>query len=64
MPPNADDVLSKDYQIHMRAEIDDILLVCLRKIVKKHQYAINEQKGLVVIYEPLKQSDEIAKQYG
>jgi len=56
MPPNSDDVLSKDYQIHIRAEIDEMLLICIRKIVKKHdKYAINEQKNLLVIYEPLKQ---------
>ena len=56
MPPNADDVLSKDYQIHIRSEIDESLLVCIRKIIKKHdKLAINEQKNLVVIYEPLKQ---------
>jgi hypothetical protein len=56
MPPTADDVLSKDYQIHIKAEIDETLLLCLRKIVKRHgKYAINEQKNLIVIYEPLKQ---------
>jgi hypothetical protein len=56
MPPTADDVLSKDYQIHIKAQIDESLLLCLRKIVKRHdKYAINEQKNLVVIYEPLKQ---------
>lgn len=57
MPPNADDVLSKDYQIHIKAEIEEDLLMCIRRIVKKHQkYAVNEQKNLVVIYEPLKQA--------
>jgi hypothetical protein len=56
MPPSADNVLSKDYQIHIRADIDESLLICIRKIVKKHEkYAINEQKNLLVIYEPLKQ---------
>lgn len=64
MPPNADDVLSKDYQIHIRAEIDDLLLMCIRRVIKKHgKYAIKEQKNLLVIYEPLKQSNEVAKEY-
>ncbi len=56
MPPDADDVLSKDYQIHIKSEIDESLLVCIRNIIKRHDnLAINEQKNLVVIYEPLKQ---------
>ncbi len=56
MPPSSDYVLSKDYQIHIKAEIDETLLLCIRRIIKKHsKYAINEQKDLVVIYEPLKQ---------
>jgi hypothetical protein len=57
MPPNADNVMSKDYQIHITAEIDESLLACLRKIVKKYdKYAISLEKNLTVIYEPLKQN--------
>jgi hypothetical protein len=56
MPPDADGVLSRDYQIHIKGEIDESLLVCLRKIVMRHdKYAINVEKNLTVIYEPLKQ---------
>lgn len=53
MPPTSDSVLSKDYQIHITAELDESLLLCIRKIVKKHEkYALSERKNLLVIYEP------------
>ncbi len=56
MPPNSDDILSKDYQIHIVSELDEDTLLCIRRIVKKHgNLAITEQKNLTVIYEPLKQ---------
>lgn len=56
MPPNSDDVLSKDYQIHIKSEIDESTLLCIRRIVKAHgTLAVNEQKKLLVIYEPIKQ---------
>jgi hypothetical protein len=55
MPPNADDVLSKDYQVHILTEVEDSLLVCIRRIIKKHgNLALSEQKNLLVIYEPIK----------
>jgi hypothetical protein len=55
MPPNADNVLSKDYQIHIQSELKEDTVVCLRRIIKKHgNLAIKEEKNLVVIYEPIK----------
>jgi hypothetical protein len=59
MPPNVDvdDVLSKDYQIHIKSELTEETVICIRRTVKKHDtLAMNEQKNLLVIYEPLKQS--------
>ena len=61
MPPNADDVLSKDYQMHILIDVDESLLVCIGNIIKKKgNLAINLQKGLVVIYEPIKK--DLAKE--
>ena len=57
MPPNADDVLSKDYQIHILTDVDESLLACIGNIVrKKGNLGLNLQKGLVVIYEPIKKN--------
>lgn len=58
MPPNADDVLSKDYQIHIKSELDEDTLLCIRRIVKEHDnLAISEQNNLLVIFEPVKEHE-------
>jgi hypothetical protein len=56
MPPNADDVLSHGYQLHIKPSISEQRLACIKPIVEKHQLAmINEPKNQVlVIYRPIK----------
>lgn len=59
MPPNSDDVLSKDYQIHIKTTIDEDTLLCIRKIIKRHDnIVISDQKNLLVIYGPLKKQPD------
>ncbi len=58
MPPNADDVLSQGYQLHIRMARSDNL-TCIRPVVKKHNLALAEETGkdLVVIYRPMKKEE-------
>ncbi len=54
MPPDADDVLSHGYQLHIKAVLTEDALICLKSIAVKHKLAIaNEpEKQLVVVYRP------------
>jgi hypothetical protein len=56
MPPNADDVLSHGYQLHIRGSIDNEMLVCIRPLLEKYKLTmVNEpEKRLLVIYRPMK----------
>lgn len=58
MPPDADDVLSHGYQLHLKMQVSDNLS-CIRPLVKKHNLALAEEtgKGLIVIYRPLRKEE-------
>jgi hypothetical protein len=55
MPPNADDVLSKDYQIHIMGDVSKVDLSCLNQIVEKSRLSLKmfQEKMLLVIYRPI-----------
>lgn len=54
MPPNADSVLSKNYQLHIKANLDETSILCIEKIAHKRDLTVNNKGSLVVIYRPLK----------
>jgi hypothetical protein len=54
MPPNADSVLSKGYQIHIKRTLDESTLLAVRKIVLDRGLAISEENNLTVIFKPIK----------
>ena len=59
MPPDADDVLSHGYQLHIKA-IGTERLDCIKSLVEKHKLALaNEpEKGLLVIYRPVEKNPD------
>jgi hypothetical protein len=52
MPPNADDVLSSGYQIHIKPSLRQADFQCIQAIVQKHNLSIiNEPtRDLTVIF--------------
>lgn len=54
MPPNADSVLSKGCQIHIKAALDESTLLGIQKIVIERNLAMHEEANLTVIYKPIK----------
>ncbi len=56
MPPNADNVLSKGYQIHIKPSIDEHTRQCVEPIVVKHSLAFKQDTQVDVIYRPLNAS--------
>ncbi|NLF88406.1 hypothetical protein GX563_06250 [Candidatus Bathyarchaeota archaeon] len=54
MPPNADSVISKGYQIHISPNNDEMLESCIEKIVKQHELAIASEGNTLIIFNPLK----------
>ena len=55
MPPDADDVLSQGYQLHIKPSVSHESLECIKPIVQKHNLAIvsEPRRSLTVIYRPL-----------
>ena len=55
MPPDADDTLSKGYQLHIKAKIGNEHLECMKPLVQKYKLAMNyePEKELLVIYRPI-----------
>ena len=55
MPPDADDVLSRGYQLHIKPSVNHESLECIKPIVQKRNLAIvsETQRCLTVIYRPL-----------
>jgi len=53
MPPDADDVLSKGYQLHIKANLDEETLSCMKPMVEKHGLKMKQEADLLVIYRPL-----------
>ncbi|MGD6851312.1 MAG: hypothetical protein ACQCN6_04540 [Candidatus Bathyarchaeia archaeon] len=60
MPPNADNVLSYGYQLHIKSSYSQQHLDCIQSIVQKHNLAltIEKQKGLIIIYMPREKTTE------
>jgi hypothetical protein len=56
MPPDADDVLSQGFQLHIKAPLGNEHLECVKPLVQKHKLAMTYEptKELLVIYRPLK----------
>lgn len=56
MPPNADDVLSHGYQLHIKSITRDQDADCMKPIVESHNLAManEEKRDLLVIYRPMK----------
>ncbi len=56
MPPDADDVLSHGYQLHIKAPLGNDHLECIKPIVEKNSLAMAYEpaKQLLVIYRPMK----------
>ena len=54
MPPNADNALSRGYQLHIKASLTMDIVTCIREIVANHKLAMHEEnENLIVIYRPL-----------
>lgn len=43
IPPNADDVLWRGYQLHIKTLISEHDLSCIKSIVEKHNLAIADE---------------------
>jgi hypothetical protein len=55
MPPNADDVISKGYQLHIKFQLSKEDVDCIKPIVESRNLAIKDEpeKQLLVIYKPM-----------
>jgi hypothetical protein len=55
MPPDADDVLSHGYQLHIKACLGNEHLECVKPLVEKYKLNMNyePEKQLLVIYRPI-----------
>lgn len=54
MPPDADNVLSDGYQVHLKSELSDSLVTALKYYILSRQLAMaREKKNLIVIYQPI-----------
>jgi hypothetical protein len=58
MPPDADDVLSHGYQLHIKAPLGNEHLKCMKPIAQKYKLDMNYEptKELLVIYRPLEKN--------
>jgi hypothetical protein len=53
MPPNADSVHSKGYQIHISPNNDEALESCIERVAKEHELAVADEGDMLVIFKPL-----------
>ena len=44
MLPDADDVLSKDYQLHIKAQINELNRCCVKRVLNKHGLELEKSK--------------------
>lgn len=54
MPPNADDVLSKGNQLHIKANLDQASRTCIQPILERYGLTFEQEKDLLIIYRPTK----------
>jgi hypothetical protein len=52
MPPNADRILSKGYQLHVRTRSTTLDRICIENISNKNNLSLKDEEGLLVIYSP------------
>lgn len=53
MPPNADGVFSKGYQIHISPNINESLEACIQKVAKKRELEIANEGDTLIIFNPV-----------
>jgi hypothetical protein len=53
MPPNADSVHSRGYQIHISPNNDEALECCIERVVKEHALAVADEGDTLVIFKPM-----------
>jgi hypothetical protein len=53
MPPDADSVHSKGYQIHISPNNDEALECCIERVVKEHELAVVDEGNTLVIFKPM-----------
>jgi hypothetical protein len=53
MPPDADSVHSKGYQIHISPNNDDALECCIERVAKEHALAVADEGDMLVIFKPI-----------
>jgi hypothetical protein len=53
MPPDADSVHSKGYQIHISPNNDEALECCIERVVKEHELAVADEGDILVIFKPM-----------
>jgi hypothetical protein len=53
MPPNADSVFSKGYQIHISPNNNEFLGICIQKVAKKSELEIANEGDTLIIFNPL-----------
>ncbi len=53
MPPDADSVLSKGYQIHISPNNDEALECCIERVAKEHELAVADEGNTLVIFKPM-----------
>ena len=55
MPPDANNVRSKGYQVHIKTELDENTILQLRRYALDCGLALTEEKkNLTIIYKPMK----------
>jgi len=53
MPPNADSVHSKGYQIHISSNNDEMLEGCIERIAREYELAVANEGNTLVIFKPI-----------
>ena len=56
MPPNADDVRSQGYQVHIKSSSHQETIPCIKPLVERLNLKLVDEpeKDLIIIYRPLK----------
>jgi hypothetical protein len=53
MPPDADNVHSKGYQIHISPNNDEALECCIGRVAREHELAVVDEGDMLVIFKPV-----------
>jgi hypothetical protein len=52
MPPKENNALSDTYRIHIQTGDNESLISCVQGAVKRHNLAIKQTKGSLIVYKP------------